>query len=46
MKINHAASTNAVVDRMANAVIDTVTVFDPRVGAMLQGRHFDAFNRE
>jgi hypothetical protein len=44
--VDCAASTNAVVNRMANAVIEAVAAFDPRAAASLKGPRFDAFNRE
>jgi hypothetical protein len=41
-----AASPNAVVNKTANAVIDALDSFDAKIGAMLRGPRFDAFNRE
>jgi hypothetical protein len=41
-----AASTNAIVNRTANAVIEVIISFDSRMAAKMQGPRFDSFNSE
>jgi hypothetical protein len=44
--IRHSASRNAIVNGMANAVIDAIVTFDRHAAERLKLPRFDAFNQE